>query len=145
MIHSVHHVSRQINDRWMRRLWFPFERRLVSDWHVQDSLQSTAPWIGGTLTCESTGIRASVKESIISDICDDLRGISRNITAKKELHSLVGKLGHAAGLLIIMRPFLEPPWAALYWKAHGGSRGFPRSSIWAEQISASLDWFSAFS
>lgn len=97
--------------------------------HYKGRSPSTVVSIGGTLTCESTGIRPSVKESILADICDDLRRVSRrNITTKKEFHSLVGKLGHAARLLIIMHPFPEPLWAALYSKGHGGSGRCPRNT-----------------
>ena len=59
-------------------------------------------------------MRAVVKESIVTDIMDDLRRLSsQNIISKKELRSLLGKLDHAAGLLTIVRPFTEPMWAAL--------------------------------
>ena len=60
-------------------------------------------------SAEADGIPARVTESIVSDICDDLIRIAKsNVTTKKDLHSLCGKLSHAAGLLIIMRAFLEP-------------------------------------
>ena len=85
-------------------------------------------WIGDTIICEPWGVRASVKESIVSDLCDDLkRMLSRNIVTKKELHPFMGKLGHALGLRIIMRPFLEPLWVAL---ASDETNGAPRNTIW---------------
>ena len=71
-------------------------------------------WIGGTLTVEAEGVRAKVKQSIIDDICEDIARLTKqNITTLTELHSLVGKLNHAAGLIIYIRPYLEPLWGAL--------------------------------
>ena len=78
-------------------------------------------WIGGTVEshCNGshvTGITATVKESIVADIVADLIAfLLLNIVTKKALHSLIGKLSHAAGLLIVLRPFLDPLWAA--WAA----------------------------
>ena len=70
---------------------------------------------------------------------DDLaKLIKKNITTLVELHSLVGKLNHAAGLLIIIRPFLEPLWAALYSDVLSGA---PRNTVWTKQIISSLSWF----
>ena len=64
-----------------------------------------------------------VKESIIFDIIDDLQRISRqNVISKKELLSLLGKINHAAGLLIVLRPFMEPMWAGLT-AGHGWTAG----------------------
>ena len=57
--------------------------------------------------------------------------LCQNVISKKELHSLIGKLGHAAGLLIIMRPFLEPLRAALYATDNGDA---PLNAIWTKQI-----------
>ena len=77
-----------------------------------------------------------------SDICGHLeRLLKQNIITLKELHSLIGKLGHCASLLIVMRPFLEPLWAALYDYKPSSA---PRHTIWAKQISSQLKWFRAF-
>ena len=76
-------------------------------------MEDSVTWIGATLTADAGGVRAQIKQSIIDDICGDLKRIAvQNVVSKKELHSLIGKLGHCASLLIIMRPFLEPLWAA---------------------------------
>ena len=76
---------------------------------VKGQLGQTVTWIGGTLHSEQWGVKATVKEDIVKDICLVLRRFQEmNLIPKKELHSLIGKLSHAAGLLIIMRPFLEP-------------------------------------
>ena len=109
---------------------------------AKGQLGKTVTWIGGTLQCETWGVLATVKESIINDICDDLkrfRGL--NLIPKKELHSLVGKLSHAAGLLIIMRPFMEPLWAAL--SCNEKATGAPANTIWGKQIIQELVWFEA--
>ena len=109
---------------------------------AKGQLDKTVTWIGGTLKCEPWGVRPTVKESIVSDICDDLKRFqSLNIIPKKELHSLVGKLSHAVGLLIIMRPFLEPLWAALSFDEKGS--GAPANTIWRKQILQTLVWFEA--
>ena len=68
-------------------------------------------WIGGAIACSPECIKVTVKEAIVSDIKDDLRKfLGCNVISLKELHSTTGKLNHAAGLLIIMRPFMEPLW-----------------------------------
>jgi hypothetical protein len=105
-------------------------------------LSTTVTWIGGTLTCESNGVRAAVKEAIVQDVKADLQKFARaNVISRKELHSLVGKLAHCAGLLIIMRPFLQPLWAALYAECPTGA---PLNIIWIKQISTTLQWLNAF-
>jgi hypothetical protein len=109
---------------------------------AKGQLDKKVTWIGGTLQCEPWGVRATVKEAIVADICDDLKRFkSLNLITKKELHSLVGKLSHAAGLLLIMRPFLEPLWAAL--SSDEKATGAPRNTIWRKQILQSLIWFEA--
>ena len=106
--------------------------------YSKGQLAQKVTWIGGTLEIQSDSITATVKQSIISDICDDLQKITRsNLVARKTVHSLVGKLNHAAGLLIVMRPFLEPLWAALY------EGGRTRNQIWTKQIITELQWFQA--
>ena len=109
--------------------------------YAKGQLSRTVTSIGGTLTMDTKGVKATVKESIIEDIMTDLvRFLGLNLVSKKELHSLLGKLGHAAGLLIIMRPFLDPLWAA--WAApdpvgHAGC-------IWTKQIMPELGVFPRF-
>ena len=77
-----------------------------------------------------------MKDSIVSYIMDDLIRMSKlSIITNKELHSLVGKLGPCAGLLIIMRPFLEPMWAALSCEKYSGAR---HNCIWRKQVDPSL-------
>ena len=53
---------------------------------------------------------------------------------------MVGKLGHCAGLLITLRPFLQPLLAALY----SGPSGAPTHTIWKRQIAPTLHWINAF-
>ncbi len=102
----------------------------------------TVTWIGGTLTCESTGVRASVKASIVDDVRADLkRFLKVNVISLKELHSLVGKLSYCAGLLITLRPFLQTLWAALYSDQPMGS---PPSTVWTKQIAPTLQWIDTF-
>ena len=106
--------------------------------YPKGQLAQKVTWIGGTLEIHTDSITAEIKQSIISDICDDLQKILRsNLVARKVLHSLVGKLNHAAGLLVVMRPYLEPLWAALY----KGIR--TKTQIWTKQILVELQWFQA--
>ena len=61
------------------------------------------------MRAEPDGVRAWIKESLVSDIKTELaRLMTSNVISHKDLHSLVGKLGHASGLLIIMRPSWTP-------------------------------------
>ena len=72
-----------------------------------------------------------MKQSIIDDIITDLRQIrSQNVTSKKDLRSVLGKLVYAAGLLIVMRPFMEPVWAA--WDEDSPERH--PNCVWSLQI-----------
>ena len=98
-------------------------------------------WIGITITVEEKGIRAKVKQEIIEDIlCDLERFSTENVITKKCLHSMLGKLSHVSGLLVVMRPFIEP-----MWKAWGSpSPADKPGCIWRAQIQTELDWFTAF-
>jgi hypothetical protein len=69
------------------------------------------------------------------------RSRSVNVIALKDLHSLVGKLSHCAGLLITLRPFLQALWAALFSDQPTGS---PPGTVWTKQIAATLQWIDAF-
>lgn len=63
-----------------------------------------------------------------------------NLISKKEMHSLLGKLSHAAGLLIVMRPSMDPLWAA--WAAP--SPDDHPGCVWAMQILTEVTWFHTF-
>ena len=47
--------------------------------YAKGPLADKVTWIGGTVTCESTGVRASVTEYIIMDIREDLQGIQQQL------------------------------------------------------------------
>ena len=103
---------------------------------------SEVTWIGGTIQCLPAAIRVTIKESIIQDIMADLkRFLEGNVIAIKDLHSTTGKLNHAAGLLVILRPFVQPLWAALH--ATHNARG-PPNCVWTKQIKTTLRWFQSF-
>ena len=81
------------------------------------------------------GVKASVKDSMVSDIVGDLnKFLATNVIAIKELQSLAGKLNHAAGLLIILRPFMEPLWAAIKEGLAGKKTHAPTNTVWTKQI-----------
>ena len=93
------------------------------------------------MSIEAHGVRATVKQTIIDDIIETIEKCSGlEWIGKNELHSLLGKLNHAAGLLTVMRPFLEPLWAA--WA--GTSPAHLPGSVWAKQIKQELQWFRTF-
>ena len=104
-------------------------------------LGATVTWIGITVTIEHNGVRARVKQAIIDDIMSDLAAFGKtNIISKKDLHSFLGKLSHVSGLLLVMRPFMIPIWAA--W---GGPSPADRPGcIWASQIETETEWLRAF-
>ena len=56
----------------------------------------------------------------------------------KDLHSFVGKVNHAAGLLVTIRPFLQALWAALY-----ESSNVTNNFVWKKCIQNSLIWLRA--
>jgi len=61
-----------------------------------------------------------------------------NVIPLKELESFIGKVNHAAGLLVTIRPFLQSLWAALY-----SSNNRIAGTIWFKQVSHSLSWLRA--
>ena len=110
--------------------------------YAKGQLGQEVTWTGGTMRAEPNGVRAWVKESLVSDIKIELaRLINSNVISHKDLHSMVGKLGHASGLLIVMRPFLDPLWAALYSHDNNGA---PVNTVWTKQVIVELRWFQAF-
>jgi hypothetical protein len=101
----------------------------------------TVTWIGMTVTIEQGGIRARVKQAIIDDILADLDAFEKeNVISKKVLHSFLGKLSHVSGLLLVMRPFSIPIWAAWGGPSPDGKPG----CIWASQIETETAWLRAF-
>jgi hypothetical protein len=102
-------------------------------------LSSRAVWIGGTLEFTASGIDAAIKESIVTDITDALtRFEGTNVVSRKELLSFTSRANHAAGLLLTLRPFLQPLWAAIS-SANSG----PANTVWVKQIEHSLSWIRA--
>ena len=66
--------------------------------------------------------------------------LSTNLISLKALHSFTGKVNHIAGLLVVLRPFLQPLWAALY----PGESNAPRGTVWAKQLHPTLKWLESF-
>ena len=127
----------RLNAAVMILVWEALGFRLA---YAKGQIGSKVTWIGGTMQCQATGILVTVKDSIIKDILMDLTEMLRtNVIAHKCLQSTVGKLNHAAGLLVILRPFMETLWAALNkpWTAHPGC-------VSRKQVLPALTWFHAF-
>ena len=105
---------------------------------AKGQINRSVTWIGGTLTVMPHGVHAEIKESIVTDILADIAWmLTVNLISKKNLHSLLGKLGHAAGLLIVIRPYLEPLWGAL---AAPGTSQMPHC-IYTKQVAVELEFF----
>ena len=58
----------------------------------------------------------------------------------KAVRSFVGRANHAAGLLLVLRPFLHSIWGAIF----GDNGGAPPNTIWRKQIAHALSWLQAF-
>ena len=82
---------------------------------------------------------AKVKEAIIVDIRMSMDSFDKvNKIRLKDLHTFTGKVNHAAGLLVTIRPFLQPLWAALYNGANVSN-----NFVWKKCIAHSLIWLRA--
>ena len=102
---------------------------------------TAADWIGGELNIDYKNglLIAQVKKSIILDITMMLETFTKsNLISIKELESFIGKVNHAAGLLVTIRPFLQSLWAALY-----GPEGKVSGTVWVKQVAHSLSWLRA--
>lgn len=109
--------------------------------YKKGQLSKNVDWIGGNLQYNTAGFTSKVKESIAQDIRDDLKSLEgQNVIAKRSLQSFVGRANHAAGLLVVLRPFLQANRGAFY----GDSGGAPPSTIWAKQISHAIAWLREF-
>ena len=96
-------------------------------------------WIGGEFEMGKNYLKARVKDSIVCDIRLHLQSFrSSNVIARKDLESFAGKVNHAAGLLVTVRPFLQQLWSALHSELSG-----PRGCIWRRQIQHTLKWLEA--
>ena len=132
----------------------PWERKVIATimmlaWEAigfnlaykKGQLSATVDWIGGNLQFNASGIVARVKDSIVADIRDDLRAFrGLNVLPCKRLRSFVGRANHAAGLLLVLRPFLHSIWGALY----GDTGGAPVNTVWAKQVAHALNWLDMF-
>lgn len=131
-------VERRINSAMIILEWEAFGFRFA---YKKGQFDSKVTWIGGAITCETLGIRVSVKDTIVEDINADLaKFLAANVISSTDLRSSVGRLNHAVGLLIILRPFMEPQWAALYANDNSGA---PFNCIRTRQIIHVLGWFKA--
>ena len=82
--------------------------------YSKGQFSQSVTWIGGELNFNPSGITAAVKVSIVQDIVCTFNAFAKtNVVSHKDLRSFVGKANHAAGLLVVIRPFLHAIWAAL--------------------------------
>ena len=91
------------------------------------------------LQLQKDHLNVSLKQSILDVIVSALRSCKmKNLITRKELHTLVGWINFAAGLLMTLRPFLQGLWAAWY-----NPRGH-KHLMWTRQIAHALSWLHAF-
>ena len=96
-------------------------------------------WTGAEFAITPGVLIAKVKEAIITDIKMSLEAFSKiNKIPLKDLRSFTGKVNHAAGLLVPIRPFLQTLWAALYQADNVRTR-----RVWKKCISQTLLWLQA--
>ena len=101
----------------------------------------TVVWIGGQITITPTGVMGTIKQSIIDDIKSDLQKFMKsNVIANDALLTFVSRLNFAAGLLVILRPFLQSLWAALNAK----DETTPPGTTWTKRVKHALSWLNAF-
>ena len=109
--------------------------------YQKGQLGQQVDWIGGNLQVTPSGIVARVKDSIVQDIRDDLDYFTGlNVIPIKRMRTFVGRANHAAGLLLLLRPFLHAIWGALF--AEGSAA--PTNTIWSKQVSHALAWLDTF-
>lgn len=95
--------------------------------------------IGGSLEINASGIDAAAKDAIVGDIAEALEKFKTvNVVSRKELVSFVSRANHAAGLLVTLRPFLQPLWAALSSANIG-----PTNTVWIKQVEHPMSWMRA--
>jgi hypothetical protein len=98
-------------------------------------------WIGGNILITAESVIASVKQSILSALEEQIgKCMKCNVIARTELMSLAGRANHVAALLWTWRPFLQHLWAALYLD----SASAPQNCVWVRQILSSIQWIAAF-
>eukprot|EP00972_Heterocapsa_arctica_P105299 15516828-Heterocapsa_arctica.AAC.1 len=87
-------------------------------------------------------VNVAIKEETITDVAGLFSGLLRsNVVSRKVLRALVGKLGHMASLVFMLRPFTCELWGAL--SEHGTSAetsAAPLNCIWRRQIDGALVW-----
>lgn len=129
--------ERQLTVATIIATWEVFNFQLA---YKKGQLSHQVVWSGGHLTFFDSGIKAEVKQSIVDDIkADILKFIGTNVVSRDDLRSFVGRCNHAAGLLLVLRPFLHELWAALASPNTG-----PPNTIWTRQISHTILCLKAF-
>eukprot|EP00971_Amphidinium_carterae_P338836 6476358-Amphidinium_carterae.1 len=102
-------------------------------------------WIGAKLKCNRFGISVQLKDQIFNDLKIAIdTALHQNFIKLSLLRTLVGKASFAAGLMPVIRPFLNPLWAALHSKTSSGSSHAPEGTIWTKQVRHCLEWLRTF-
>lgn len=84
---------------------------------------------------DELGVTAAFKESFLQGIRVGLQAqLQSKVIPRKALHSLTGKLNNVAGLLLVLRSFLHPLWAALYDPQSNASQ----NTVWIKQLLPTL-------
>ncbi len=99
-------------------------------------------WIGGTFTVARDRVSLRVKESILSDLKEQVQqALKVNVCSRKAIRSLAGRACHVASVVWPLRPFLQQLWGAV---SSPPSLARGPTGIWTSQVRQSLEWLLAF-
>eukprot|EP00971_Amphidinium_carterae_P221017 4388113-Amphidinium_carterae.1 len=72
----------------------------------------TVDWIGASLESGDNELKVTIpvkKVQEVNDIVTEM--LNKQVTSKRSILTLAGKLSHIAGLVVYIKPFLAPLWA----------------------------------
>ena len=99
-------------------------------------------WIGAVCTVTPTQVDTTITAPKLAKAREQaLKIMSKTIASRKELASLAGTLGHFAGIVPTLWPFIRPLWAVLYDTAPSS---IPLNMFHTSRILTSVSWFLAF-
>jgi len=106
-------------------------------------------WIGASISTTDTHVCVTIPESKIAELKEMLRTyVGRPMLPRASLRSFVGKCGFVAGLVIYLRPFLAPLWAACTGVCSGAATTKDRRKadtfVNAKRVAFALAWIRAF-
>jgi len=115
-------------------------------------------WIGASLSISQTELEVSIPARKINEVLQIIEGaLAKHVVPVKIIQSLAGKVSFMAGLVIDLRPFIAPLWAALAdaqfprtgealgpSQMAGTKRKTPRHLLHVKRFRKGLKWVKAF-